>query len=272
MITSSSLLSWIQEQNSKDGIYIIQGDTVVDALALNLNSFTIALEGLQRRGELRFSGDGDEYRIAIDKKKQPQISIPVLDAEYQLFLHQLGYSDRVIDKAWKAFIRQDLNPTQESFKKYLQTLFQTSLTKTVIDLLRVPDDWYPNEETMDKLVSHGIPENVIANSLARYVKAGSIEDNCLERSFIGYCLSEWSKNPLNQHGTTLKPMSTEWMPSSKTINELVTEGNEENSVILAAMEYRLYWMEAGGQKPQWDNHFKWFYRAKFPAKYTKDSF
>ena len=124
-------------------------------------------------------------------------------------------------------------------------------------------DWVPESGYVHQLTEAGVEPGFITETLhefrAYWHDRGEPRDNW-NYIFQKYVRAQWARlQASRQKGCAPAPMSESWEPG-QTCMDLITNHRQIDERFARDLvpEFRLYWMQRGGEHPAWDNVFlKW---------------
>lgn len=124
----------------------------------------------------------------------------------------------------------------------------------------VGEAWTPTLSTVNILTTSGIPHHLVTGIYvsmfhmdSRGIFLGAL---AIDHYFIKSCRKYWMFDPVNPCSRLPKPIPANWLPAKAVFDSCLKVGMSEQYVTQKALEYRLYWIDAGGAKQSWDDHFK----------------
>jgi|GEM_PF-4221302 len=141
-------------------------------------------------------------------------------------------------------------------------------------LVTLKISWSPSKTVAAELDGWGLSPPVQWEYLSLYRREYA-EQQILQSSwdehFLNWCRIRWShdnRNPEAEWGTY---MSSDWLPSRETLDQLISEGMDGYWLDTLAMEFRLYWNEVGARKISWNKQFLWWARRQWHQQYSRES-
>lgn len=231
-------------------------------------AFVINLQVLQQQKKLFYKIENrDEVLVACVQLEQVAYT-DILDRWYpsretinQLLSYGLSYQKCkvYIDEYCRHIKTEKSDLSFIHFIKENQTPTHSALF--------VPKNWLPSKETLETLKSRGLSEEVIARLLDENFRERLCFDASWDRAFLE--ISENLKGA--DKGLNLTPqssgtiMSPQWVPTESTIDEILKDTNaSKDQIDLMFLEYRLFWLERGDKRVNWDLHFKSWAKRQNP--------
>lgn len=174
-------------------------------------------------------------------------------------LSMYGLHKREIERLTLEYTTQ----AREPFDDTRFARFALDSSSEPINLLLIPQDWQPSAATREIVRDLGVADAVYTNYLQDFIRSGAKFSASWDDAFCGYCKLRWESDNRNPHAAKATLMSSDWKPTQKTMSELERfDGIDRNDLELMFLEYRLYWIERGEARANWDAHFKWWARTR----------
>lgn len=129
----------------------------------------------------------------------------------------------------------------------------------VRDRFCVNEHWVPAYSTVKTLVGLGIPSHLITGLYVSLFHMDSrglfLGVRAIDYYFIKSCNKYWMFDPVNPHSRLPKPIPHDWFPERSFFELCSKHGVSEQKAKTLALEYKVYWMDAGGVKASWNDHF-----------------
>lgn len=179
------------------------------------------------------------------------------NAATQLKLKQWGFSKgRIVDLLNRYKTSADL--THYTDARFVQFCTQNA-QDIVSNVLGVTPHWKPSAAAVLFLRETGIPTPCVLEKYVPYFLSDFANKNITQASwdkaFIQFAISCWNRDPLNPNAKFARPIDDNWLPSESVIAKLNLIGVNTRSLTEKALEFRLYWRDAGGYKLDWDKAF-----------------
>ncbi len=180
----------------------------------------------------------------------------------RLKLKQWGFSKgRVVDL---------LRRYKASANHYCDNRFMAFCTQQaediVCDVLSVRQQWRPSQAAIRFLIEAGVPSECILNKYIPYFFSDYADKKVVEaswdRAFIQFAIRCWRRDPINPNAKFARPIPPDWLPCDDALVKLSVTGVSQQRLTAKALEFRLYWRDAGGYKLDWDEAFvQWVMRG-----------
>lgn len=128
----------------------------------------------------------------------------------------------------------------------------------------VPPLWSPLTPTRNYLSRKGVSDSIVERCLANFRgKKLTFKPESLDGCFIQYCLRAMANDQQTSANKSRTSIPDNWTPSEVTCSQLKSLLNGWPEKDWDIGEYRLYWIEAGGKKDNWDLHFLSYMKKKY---------
>ncbi|RYY74571.1 MAG: hypothetical protein EOO52_13485 [Gammaproteobacteria bacterium] len=128
----------------------------------------------------------------------------------------------------------------------------------------VPHLWSPFEPTTRYLKRMSVTDELFERCLSSFRgKKLSFKPESLDSCFVQYCLNAHRNEQQANLSKSRTTIPDQWRPSDQVITKITTLLGIWSEREWDIAEYRLYWIEAGGKKDNWDVHFSSFMRKKY---------
>lgn len=259
------LLDWLLDQHPLSSF-------TPENIDMSWGDFLANLMELQRQAYLRFKvHSGPICEIALtepplnsipqsfDPPKQESKWVPSPKAKMQL--KQFGLSKGQIKDLAHNYNTIKTEHNDSDFIRFCSSQHLSSIT----DSFHLKKSWTPSPSIVATLVDEGIPKDKMEHEylpLFRFDHGGKpLIRASWDDSFAFACRTFWNKDSDNPNADLPRPIKPDWEPAIETVEKIASLGFDLSLIKLKAIEYRLYWREAGGTKKSWDDHFsEWFSR------------
>lgn len=177
-------------------------------------------------------------------------------------LRQYGFRNGQINDRLSEYRKLGDHCTDKGFSQFCLRADRS----VIASLMTLKGAWSPSKSVAAELNQWGLSLPVQSEYLSRY-KRKFAEQQILQSSwdehFLNWCRVRWledNRNPQAEGGTF---MSRDWLPSDKTLEQLITEGMERYWLDTLVMEFRLYWDEMGIRKVNWNKQLIWWARRQW---------
>lgn len=263
------LLNWLQDQHPLSAF-------TPENVEMSWGDFLVNLIDLQRQAYLRFKVlSGPICEIALIEPpfsgtpemggapKQESKWVPSPRAKMQL--KQFGLSQGQIKDLTHQYNTLQADRNDHDFIRFCSSQHLSRIT----DSFHLKKSWTPSPGIFTTLEEEGIPRVKMEHGYLHFFRfdhgGKPLIRASWDDSFAFACRSFWNKDPDNPNADLPRPIKPDWEPAIETVKKITSLGFDLSLIKLKAMEYRLYWREAGGAKKSWDDHFsQWFSRQPVP--------
>ena len=126
--------------------------------------------------------------------------------------------------------------------------------------------WEPSAVTRQQLKYVGLSSAIQTEYFQSYRKqytGKKIDHPCWDTHLLEWCKTQWSADARNEQATTPGVMRSTWEPSEKTQAQLVSEGMDQQWLAIIAGEFKIYWIDVGTPKTNWNKQFVWWARKQW---------
>lgn len=171
-------------------------------------------------------------------------------------LKSYGFTQGRIIDAVKEYLKSHSEIDASGFVSFAVNQFSSSSV--------VPHLWFPLGPTSNYLRRKGVSDEIIERCLSNFRgKKLSFKPESLDSCFVQYCLRALDNEKQSTIHRNRIAIPDHWYPSLETNVYLTSILNGWPDREWDIGEYRLYWIEAGGKKDNWDQHFISYMKKKY---------